>query len=101
MLAVTATDSYVLMISLVSLLKHTQEKIHFTILLITRSKKVNCSKVIKKHFNKELVMAKEDNEDLKNSNKFWVCDNDYVENDVKIRDYCHITGRDYCHIILN
>ena len=46
-------------------------------------------------------MAKEDNEDLKNSNKFWVCDNDYVENDVKVRDYCHITGRDYCHIILN
>ena len=38
-------------------------------------------------------MAKEDNEDFKNSTKCWICDNDYVDNDVKITDYCHVTGK--------
>ena len=52
-----------------------------------------CSDVIKKHFNKELVMTKEDNEDFKTSTKCWICDNDYVDNDVKVRDYCQITGK--------
>ena len=52
-----------------------------------------CSEVMKKHFNKELVMTKEDNEDFKNSTKCWICDNDYVDNDVKVRDNCHITGK--------
>ena len=30
---------------------------------------------MKKHFNKELVMAKEDDEDFENSTKCWICDN--------------------------
>ena len=51
-----------------------------------------CSEVMKKHFKKELVMTKEDNENFKNSTKCCICDSDYVDNDVKIRDYCHITG---------
>ena len=52
-----------------------------------------CSDVMKKHFNKELVMTKEDNEYFKNSTKCWICDNDYVDNDVKVRDHCHIRGK--------
>ena len=52
-----------------------------------------CSGVIKKHFNKELVMTKEDNENFKNSAKCWICDNGYIDNDVKVRDHCHITGQ--------
>ena len=52
-----------------------------------------CSDVMKKHFNKELVMTKEDNEDFKNSTKCWICDNDYVDTDVKVRDLCDITGK--------
>ena len=52
-----------------------------------------CSEVMKKHFNKELVITKEDNEDFKNSTKYWICDNDYVYIDVKIRDHCHICGK--------
>ena len=47
----------------------------------------------KKHFNKELVMTKKDIEDLENSTKCWICDNDYIDNDVKVRDHCHITGK--------
>ena len=34
-----------------------------------------CSEVIKKHFNKELVMTKRDNEDVKNPTNCWICDN--------------------------
>ena len=48
---------------------------------------------MKKHFNKELVMTIEDNDDFENSTKFWICDNDYVDNDIKVRDHCHITGK--------
>ena len=43
-----------------------------------------CSDVMRKHFNKDLVM---------NSTKYSVCDNDYIENDVKVRDQCHTTGK--------
>ena len=38
-------------------------------------------------------MTKKDNEDFKDFNKCWICDIDYVEVVVEIRDYCHIIGR--------
>ena len=47
---------------------------------------------MKKYFNKELAMTKDDNEDFENSTKCWICDNDYIDSDVKVRDHCHITG---------
>ena len=25
--------------------------------------------------------------------KCWICDNDYVDYDIKVRDHCHITGK--------
>ena len=43
-----------------------------------------------KYFNRELVITKEDNEDFKNSTKYWIYDDGYVYNDLKIRDHCHI-----------
>ena len=46
-----------------------------------------------KHFNKELVMAKEDNENFNSSTKGWICDNNYIDNDVEVRDPCHIKGK--------
>ena len=48
---------------------------------------------MKKHFKKKLVITKEDNEDFENSAKCWICDNDYIDTDVKVRDHCHITGK--------
>ena len=51
----------------------------------------NCSEVIETHFNKELMMAKKDNENFENSTKYQICDNTYVDGDVKVRDHCHIT----------
>ena len=38
-------------------------------------------------------MNKEDNEDFKNHTKCWICDNDYADDDVKVRGHCHITGK--------
>ena len=50
-----------------------------------------CSDVMEKHFNKKLVMIKENNENFENSTKCWFCDNDCINNEVKVRDHCHIT----------
>ena len=52
-----------------------------------------CMEMIKTHFNKELATNKEDNEDFKNSIKCWTCDDDNIDNDVKVRDHCHTTGK--------
>ena len=52
-----------------------------------------CTDIMKKHFNKECAMTKKDDEDFENSPKCWVCDNVYVDVDVKVRDHCHITGK--------
>ena len=48
---------------------------------------------MKKYFNKRLVMTKKDNKDFENSTKCWICDNVYIDNDVKVRVHCHITGK--------
>ena len=47
--------------------------------------------MMKKHFNKEFVMTEVDNQNFKKSTKCWICDNDYVDNDVKVRDRRQIT----------
>ena len=40
---------------------------------------------MKKHFNKEILMTKIDSKDFKNCNKCWICNNDYVNNNVTLR----------------
>ena len=37
---------------------------------------------MKKHFNKELLMTKENDEDFKKYTRCWICDNAYVGGDV-------------------
>ena len=55
---------------------------------------------MKKHFNKEFVMTKEDNEDFENSTKCWIFDNDYIDGDVKVRDHWKYRGPEHgdCNI---
>ena len=48
---------------------------------------------MEKHFNKELVMTKKDNEDFQNSTTCRICDNNYIDNDVKERNHCLIFGK--------
>ena len=43
-----------------------------------------CSELIKKHFNQQLVMPKEDNEDFNIPSKCWICDNDYIDNNYQL-----------------
>ena len=44
-------------------------------------------KVMKKHFNKNLVMT-EDEEQFQSSNTYWICKR--LIHDEKVRDHCHI-----------
>ena len=89
------TNQYVLMINLLSLLNHHQAKMLFTTNFISSmiEKRKYCNEMMKKHFNKELVMTRQDNEDFENSTKCWICDNNYIDTDVKVRDHCQITGK--------
>ena len=48
---------------------------------------------MKKHFNNELVMTKKAMNILITFNKCWICDNDYFDIDVRVKDHCHITGK--------
>ena len=55
---------------------------------------------MKKKFNKELVMTKEDDEDFKNSIKCWICGKYYIDTDVddtdgKYRGSAHGDGNIY------
>ena len=64
------------------------------------------SGVMKKHFIKKHVMNKEDSEHFLNYTNCWICGNDYVDNDVKVRDQCHViekyrdSAHRYCNITL-
>ena len=48
---------------------------------------------MKKRFNKQLVMTKVDNEYFEKPSKCWICDNDYIDTNVRVRDHCHITEK--------
>ena len=50
------------------------------------------SDAMNKHFKKELVMTEMD-KDFGKSTKSWICDNNYVQRDLKARNNCHITGK--------
>ena len=52
-----------------------------------------CCDAMKKHFNKQLKMTKEDIEDFENSTKYWICDIDYIDTDIKVINHCHITRK--------
>ena len=38
-------------------------------------------------------MTKKHDNAFANSVKCWICDNIYVDDDVKVRDHCHIVGK--------
>ena len=52
-----------------------------------------CRSVMKKHFNKNLVMTAEENEEFESSNICWICGKLIENEDNKVRDHCHITGK--------
>ena len=48
-----------------------------------------CTNMMKKHFNKKLVMIKDDDEDFENFAKCCICDNN---GDVRVKDHLSFTG---------
>ena len=49
--------------------------------------------MIKKHFNKNLIMSAEEEENFLLSNCCWICDKLFDVRDKKVRAYCHVTGK--------
>ena len=44
--------------------------------------------MMKKHFNKNLIMPAEEQEKLQLSNNCWICDKLFDSGDEKVRDHC-------------
>ena len=49
--------------------------------------------MIKKHFNKNLIISGEEEEKFQLSNSCWICDKLFDVGDFKVRGNCHITGK--------
>ena len=52
-----------------------------------------CKKTMKQCFNKPLKMTKEDVEEFEKAKGCYICDKEYTEKDIRVRDHCHITGK--------
>ena len=50
-----------------------------------------CIKIMKKHFNYNLIMTEKEEENFRLSNKYWICEK--LVEDEKVRDHCQITGK--------
>ena len=52
-----------------------------------------CKKIIKKYFNKNLVMSEDEEERFQLANNCWICNKLFDVGDEKVRDHCHVTGK--------
>ena len=52
-----------------------------------------CKGVVKKRFNKPLKMTENDKMCFKLMDKCHICDKEYTDKDLHVRDHCHITGK--------
>ena len=48
---------------------------------------------MKKHFNKNLIMSEKEEEEFQLSNVCWICEKLIDDDDEKVRDHCHVTGK--------
>ena len=51
-----------------------------------------CKKVMKKHFDKRLIMSEEE-EQFQSSNTRWICEKLIDNDDEKVWDHCHVTRK--------
>ena len=84
----------VMMISIVNQFRYIEEKMLF----ISSSKKmleeVEWSKKMKhKHFDKDIILTKDDGRNFKTADKCYICNKKYSAKDVRVRDHCHKTGK--------
>ena len=52
-----------------------------------------CRKVMNKHFNKNLIMSEEEEHLFQQSNSCWICKKLIDNDEEKVRDHCHVTGK--------
>ena len=52
-----------------------------------------CKNIMKKHFNKNLIMSEEVEQLFQQSNSCWICGNIIDNDDEKVRVNCHITSK--------
>ena len=62
-----------------------------------------CKKVLKKHFNKNLIMGEKEKEQFQSSNTCWICEKLIDDDNEKVRNHCHVIGkfRGAAHWIFN
>ena len=48
---------------------------------------------MKKHFNKILIMSEKEEEQFQSSNTCWICEKLIDNDNEKVRDDCHVTGK--------
>ena len=51
------------------------------------------SKIMKKRFNKNLIMTEEEKNLFQKSNSFRICKKRIDNDEEKVRDHCHVTGK--------
>ena len=52
-----------------------------------------CKKIMEEYFNKNLIMTEEEENLFQKSNNCWIC-KEFINNDEeKVRDHCHVTGK--------
>ena len=69
------------------------EKAVYTFLEYMLDEVKYCKNIIKKEFNKPLRMTKEDEEKFQKSDECHICSKKFTDEDIKVRDHCHITGK--------
>ena len=69
------------------------EKAVYTFLEYMLDEVKYCKKVMKKEFNKPLKMTKKDEEKFKKAEECYICNKKYTNEDIRVRDHCHITGK--------
>ena len=52
-----------------------------------------CKKTMRKCFNKPLKMTKADVDAFEKATECYICNKQYTEKDIRVRDHCHITGK--------
>ena len=52
-----------------------------------------CKKIRNKHFNKNVIMNEEEEHLFQQSNICWICKKLFDNDEGKVRDHCHVTGK--------
>ena len=52
-----------------------------------------CKKIMKDQFNKNVIMTEEEEHLFQQSNNCWICKKLIDNDDEKVRDHCHVTGK--------